>query len=131
VFSGAKVNDHTPYSEAVSLITITAFMLGIGCYLAARNNLPVLSPALFWVAVLVYHWLPALATLRGAEIPYLVAGATVGVAFYILALPFANLLAGAIGTAMQARADRMAVRLKNAREKNAAKKPRGKPYTAN
>jgi hypothetical protein len=124
------MNDQSPFHEAVSLITIAAFLLGIGCYLAAHNNVPVISPALFWVAVQVYHWLPALASLRGAEIPYLVAAGTVGIAFYILALPFSPLLAGAIGNAMQTRANRMADRLKETREQNAAKQPVGRRYTA-
>jgi hypothetical protein len=50
----------TPFQEAVSIITIFAILVALGCYAAAVNNVPVLAPPLYWVAVGVYHFFPAL-----------------------------------------------------------------------
>jgi hypothetical protein len=121
----------SPYQAAVSLITIAAFMIGIACYMAAHANAPVLSWALYWVATWIYRYIPALSSMHGTEIPFLVAGVAVGCGVWILALPFAPLMAGALGNAMQSRTNQMAVRLKSARERDANQKPRGKRYMAN
>jgi hypothetical protein len=50
----------------------------VGCYVAAAQNIPVASPALFWVASMVYHWFPGLNSIRTPEMPMLVSAATVG-----------------------------------------------------
>ena len=83
----------TPVQEAMSVITIVAIVLGILCYVAASKNVPVASPILFWIASEVYQYLPALYRLPGANVPYLVAGGTVGLTFYVLAMPFAPWIA--------------------------------------
>jgi hypothetical protein len=56
-------NPRTPFQEAVSIITIAAIFVGVGCYAAAVNNVPVLAPMLYWVATEVYHLFPALKAL--------------------------------------------------------------------
>ena len=58
--NGGDGNPQTPFQEAISLITIVAILVGVGAYVAALKNVPLLSPALFWVAVQVYHLFPAL-----------------------------------------------------------------------
>ena len=78
----------TPIQEASSLITILAIVLTVVCYVAAAQNVPIASPALFWIATQVYTHVPLLARLPGANVPYLVAAGTVGLTFYILAMPF-------------------------------------------
>jgi len=47
--------DQTPLQEAISSLTIAAILVGVACYVAALRNIPIASPALFWVASLVYH----------------------------------------------------------------------------
>jgi len=43
----------TPLEEAISFLTIAAILVGVGCYAAAVQNIPIASPALFWVASMV------------------------------------------------------------------------------
>jgi hypothetical protein len=62
----------TPVQEAISFLTIGAILAGVGCYVAATQNVPVASPALFWVASMVYHWFPGLYALRAPQMPMLV-----------------------------------------------------------
>jgi hypothetical protein len=83
----------TPVQEAISIITIAAFLVAVGCYVAATANVPIASPALFWVASLVYHWFPALNALKAPQIPMLVSAASVGCGFFLVAIPFAGVLA--------------------------------------
>ena len=83
----------TPQQEAVSLISIAAILIAVGCYVACLKNVPILSPSLFWVATLVYTWFPQLNALNGPQMPFLVAAATVGCAFFVLTVPFAGPLA--------------------------------------
>jgi hypothetical protein len=63
----------TPIQEAISIITIGAILLGVGCYAAAVNNVPVISGGLFWVAVRVYSVFPWLDSLQSPQMPMLVA----------------------------------------------------------
>jgi hypothetical protein len=44
----------TPLEEAISFLTIVAILVAVGCYAAAVQNIPVASPALFWVSSVVY-----------------------------------------------------------------------------
>jgi hypothetical protein len=44
----------TPIQEAVSIITIAAIWIAVGAYVAALKNVPLLSPAPFWMAVQVH-----------------------------------------------------------------------------
>src|SRR5262249_15835016 len=83
----------TPLQEAISFLTIGAIFVAVGCYLAATHNVPVASPALFWVASMVYYWLPGLHALTAPQIPMLVSAAAVGGGFFVVGIPFAGLLA--------------------------------------
>jgi hypothetical protein len=107
--------NQTPIQEAVSLITIVALLIAVGCYVAAMNNVPVLSSILFWVAVQVYHFFPQLYYLRSPQIPMLVSVAAVGGAFWLVGLPFASLLAGWFNQSQIAGIERQTARLKRTR----------------
>jgi hypothetical protein len=65
------------FRRLISLITIVAILVGVGAYVAALKNVPLLSSVLFWVAVQVYYLFPALTGLPGNQVPMLVAGAWV------------------------------------------------------
>jgi hypothetical protein len=107
--------NQTPIQEAVSLITIVALLIAVGCYIAAMNNVPVISPILFWIAVQVYHFFPQLYYLRSPQIPMLVSAAAVGGAFWLVGLPFASLLAGWFNQSQIAGIERQTARLKRTR----------------
>ena len=113
--SGGDGNPQTPFQEAISLITIGAILVGVGAYVAAVKNVPLLSPALFWVALQVYHLFPALTRLPGDEVPMLVAAGAVGTIFFIFTIPLAYWLAGAFSRAGISSMDRQTVRLKRMR----------------
>ena len=66
--NGGDGNPQTPFQEAISLITIVAILVGVGAYVAALKNVPLLTPALFWVAVQVYQLFPALTRLPGSQV---------------------------------------------------------------
>ena len=83
----------TPLQEAISFLTIAAILVAVGCYAAAAQNIPAASPALFWVASTVYHWLPGLNEISAPQMPMLISAATVGGAFFVMGIPFAGLLA--------------------------------------
>src|SRR5205823_4558743 len=89
-----STGSQTPLQEAVSIITIASILISVGCYLAAINQVPVITFGLWWVAGRVYEFLPALARLPGAQVPILAASAAVGIAFFVFALPFSYWLAG-------------------------------------
>jgi hypothetical protein len=120
--NGADGNPQTPFQEAISLITIVAILVGVGAYVAALKNVPLLSPALFFVAVQVYHIFPALTSLPGSQVPMLVAAATVGTAFFIFTIPLAFWLAGVFSRVGISSMERQTLRLKKMR--NASKKRR-------
>lgn len=105
----------TPIQEAVSLITIFALLITVGCYLVAMNNVPVLSPFLFWVATQAYHFFPALSYLRSPQIPMLVSAVAVGGAVWLVGLPFASLMAVWFNQSQMAGLERQTVRLKRNR----------------
>jgi hypothetical protein len=110
-------NPGTPFQEAVSIITIAAILVGVGCYAAAVNNVPVLAPMLYWVATEVYHVFPALKALHQSQVPMLVSAAAVGIAFFFLTIPLANWLAGVFSRAGIDNMERQTARLKEHREK--------------
>jgi hypothetical protein len=91
----SQMNDahQTPVEEAISFLTIAAILVAVGCYAAAAQNIPVASPALFWVASTVYHWFPGLNDIRAPQMPMLVSAAAVGGTFFVVGIPFAGLLA--------------------------------------
>ena len=118
--NGGDGNPQTPFQEAISLITIVAILVGVGAYVAALKNVPLLSPALFWVAVQVYHIFPALTSLPGSQVPMLVAAGAVGTMFFIFTIPLAYWLAEVFSRAGISSMDRQTLRLK--RMRNASKK---------
>jgi hypothetical protein len=107
----------TPLQEAISIITIISILVSVACYLAAVNQVPVVTPLLWWVAWRVYEFLPALSKLPGAQVPVLAASAAVGIAFFVFTIPLAYCLAGAFAWAGYASMDRQATRLKRFRER--------------
>ena len=118
--NGSDGNPQTPFQEAISLITIAAILVGVGAYVAATKNVPLLSPALFFVAVQVYHIFPALTSLPGSQVPVLVAAAAVGMVFFIFTIPLAIWLAGVFSRAGISSMERQTLRLKTMR--NVSKK---------
>ena len=45
--NGGDGNPQTPFQEAISLITIIAILVGVGAYVAALKNVPLLSRRCF------------------------------------------------------------------------------------
>ena len=107
----------TPLQEAVSIITIISILASVGCYVAALNQVPIVTPVLWWVAGRVYEFLPALVRLPGKQVPILAASAAVGVAFFVFTIPFSYWLAGMFARAGYASMERQTRRLKRFREK--------------
>ena len=105
----------TPLEESISFITIAAILVAVGCYAAAVQNIPVASPALFWVASMVYHWIPALNAIRAPQMPMLASAAAVGDIFFVVALPFAGLLATWFSSAQIANLERQTAKLQRNR----------------
>jgi hypothetical protein len=105
----------TPYQEAVSMICIASVMVGLGCYLAAINKVPLVSAFLFSVAVQVYHRLPVLNALHAAQAPMLVGALTIGTVFFIFTIPLACWLAGVFSRADIKSMERQTERLKRLR----------------
>jgi hypothetical protein len=92
-------HSQTPFQEAVSIISIAAILVGLGCYVGAVNKVPLVSALLFWIAVQVYNWLPALNALGGPQVPMLIAALAVGTVFFIFTIPLAYWLAGVFSRA--------------------------------
>jgi hypothetical protein len=105
----------TPYQEAVSVICIASVLVGLGCYVAALNEVPFVSAFLFTVAAQVYHRLPVLNALRATQAPLLVATVTIGTVFFIFTIPLAHWLAGVFSRADIKSMERQAERLKRLR----------------
>src|SRR5271165_3132791 len=104
--NGGDGNPQTPFQEAISLITIVAILVGVGAYMVALKNVPLLSPALL--------------RLPGSQVPMLVAAASVGTVFFIFTIPLAYWLAGVFSRAGISSMDRQTLRLK--RMRNTSKK---------
>jgi hypothetical protein len=105
----------TPLEEAISFLTIAAILVAVGCYAAAVQNIPVTSPALFWIASMVYHWIPALNAIRAPQMPILVSAAAVGGTFFVVGIPFAGLLAMWFSSAQIANLERQTTKLQRNR----------------
>jgi hypothetical protein len=103
--------------QAVSIITIISILASVGCYVAVLNQVPVIAPALWWVAARVYEFFPALAGLPGVQVPMLAASATMGVVFFIRTIPLSYWLASVFARAGYASVERQTTQLKRFREK--------------
>ena len=110
-----KGNPQTPFQEAVSIISIASVLVGLGCYVAAINEVPLVAEFLFSVAVQVYHRLPVLNALHATQAPMLVAALTMGTVFFIFTIPLAYWLAGVFSRAAIKRMERQTARLKRLR----------------
>jgi len=87
-------NSQMPFRDVVSMIGIASVIVELGCYVAAINEVPLVSEFLFRVAVQVYHRLPVLNALHAPQAPMLVAALTMGTVFFIFTIPLAYWLAG-------------------------------------
>jgi hypothetical protein len=110
-----KGNPQTPFQEAVSIISIASVLVGLGCYVAAINEVPLVSEFLFSVTVQVYHRLPVLNALHAPQAPMLVAALTIGTVFFIFTIPLAHWLAGVFSRAGIKSMERQTERLKRLR----------------
>ena len=116
----------TPLEEAISFLTIAAILVAVGCYVAAAQNIPVASPALFWVASMVYHWIPGLDAIRAPQMPMLVSAAAVGGAFFVVGIPFAGLLATWFASAQMANLERQTAKLQRNRARVQKRAPQSR-----
>ena len=105
----------TPLEEATSFLTIAAILVAVGCYAAAAQNVPVASPALFWIASTVYHWFPGLSAIKALQMPMLISAAAVGGTFFAVGMPFAGLLATWFSSAQIATLERQTIKLQRNR----------------
>lgn len=110
-------NPQSPAQEAISVITIAAVLVAVGCYVAALKNVPVLAPCLFWVALQVYQLFPALRDVPGSQVPMLTGAAAVGIFFFICTIPLAYWLATAFSRQGIQTLERQSLRLKRHRER--------------
>ena len=94
---------------------IASVLVGFGCYIAAINEVPVVSELLFSVAVQVYHRLPVVNALHATPAPMLVAALTIGTVFFIFAIPLAYWLAGVFTRAGIKSMERQIAQLKRLR----------------
>ena len=97
------------------MICIASVLVGLGCYVAALNGVPFVSPFLYTVAEQVYHRLPVLSSLRAPQAPMLVAALTIATVFFIFTIPLAHWLAGVFSRADIKSIERQAERLKRLR----------------
>ena len=105
----------TPLREAISFLTIAAILVAVGCYAVAAQNIPVASPALFWVACTIYHWFPGLNEISAPQMPMLISAAAVGGTFFVVGIPFAGLLATWFSSAQIANLERQTAKLQRNR----------------
>lgn len=115
-------NAQSPIQEAVSIITIVAILVAVGCYVAAVNNIPMLTNLLFWVASCVYQWFPCLNVVHVAQFPMVVAAVAVGGVFYMFALPFAGLISQWFSASQLASLERQTAKLKRNRARIIARR---------
>ena len=105
----------SPLQEARSIITITAILVAVVCYVGAIKNAPVVSPILFWLATQIYNWLPMLSRMPGAQIPMLVSSAAVGGGLWIVGMPLAGPLAAWFSAGQLGRLEHQTQKLKRNR----------------
>src|SRR5260370_38588146 len=86
----------SPIQKAISYITIAAVIIGAVLFYAGMHNVPVLSWALYHVAVWIYVLIPALLGLRYPQVPALAAAATVAFLFWIIGVGCAGKVANLI-----------------------------------
>ena len=110
-------DSNTPLQEAISLITIMAILIALGCYCAELYNVPVLTPCLFWLAGQLYRLFPALSILPGSQAPLLVGAAAVGVTLFIFTVPLAYWFAAVLSRQGIQSLERQTMRLKTHRER--------------
>jgi hypothetical protein len=85
------------------------------CYGAAEAKMPTVSRSLFWIAVQVYKWFPALGRLHSPHIPMLVSGAAIGVVIRIIGLACAAPIAAWLSAGQLAGLERQTAKLKRNR----------------
>jgi hypothetical protein len=107
--------NQSPLQEARSIITISAILVAVVCYVCAIKNAPVISPALFWLATQIYNWLPMLSRMQGEQIPMLVSSAAVGGGLWILGMPLAGPLAAWFSAGQFGRLEQQTLKLKRNR----------------
>jgi hypothetical protein len=107
--------NQSPLQEARSIITISAILVAVVCYLGAIKNAPVISPALFWLATQIYNWLPVLSRIPGEQIPMLVSSASVGGGLWIVGMPLTAPLAAWFSAGQLGRLDHQTQKLKRNR----------------
>lgn len=107
----------TPLTEAVSLISIVSVLIAICCYVGAVENVPLVSPCLFWVAKGVYSLFPALSYLTAPQIPIVASAIAVGGAFFLFTIPFAGQLAKVFSIGQLSSIERQTARLKRNRSR--------------
>ncbi len=107
----------SPIQEANSVITITAIVVAVSCYAAAVQNVPILSPALMWIAEQAYAWQPGLNALKSPQIPILVASVAVGCVIWLVGLAFSSPIASLFAQSQIAGIERQTQKLKRARAK--------------
>jgi hypothetical protein len=112
----------TPYQEAVSMMKIASVLVGLGCYFAGINGVPLVSEFLFSVGVQVCHRLPVLNALRTPQAPMLVAALTIATVFFIFTIPLVHWLAGVFSRADIKSMERQTERLKRLRAERKIRK---------
>ena len=111
----------TPLQEAISLITIAAILVALGCYIAALKNVPVLSSCFLGRSASLPFFSSPKQTPR-QQLPMLVSAAAVGIVIFVCAIPFAHLLAQAFSRAGIQAIERQTRTLKKQRERIKNKK---------
>ena len=107
--------NQSPLQEARSIITISAILVAVVSYVGAIKNAPLISPALFWLATLIYNWLPMLSCMPGEQIPMLVSSAAVGGGLWIVGMPLAGPLAAWFSAGQLGRLEQQTLKLKRNR----------------
>ena len=107
--------NQSPLQEARSIITISAVLVAVVCYLGAIKNAPVISPILFWLATQIYNWLPVLSQIPGEQVPMLVSSAAVGGGLWIVGMPLAGPLAAWFSAGQLGRLEHQTQKLKRNR----------------
>jgi hypothetical protein len=105
----------TPLQEAKSIITISAILVAVVCYVGAIKNAPVISPILFWLATQIYNWLPMLFQIPGEQIPMLISSAAVGGGLWIVGMALAGSLAAWFSAGQLGRLEQQTLKLKRNR----------------
>ena len=107
--------NQTPLQEAISIITIGAILVAVGCSRELRKTCQDWRQACFGSLARTLTCWPALNALHGAQIPILVGSATVGGAIFLFGIPLAPLLAARFAKAQLQNVERSTARLKKNR----------------